>query len=91
LIWFRIFLYSVSIVLILVLQKRHLIDYDFDAEELKRMMIVEGGRSNLEEGDKAAQEVVLSPSGQPESRNPLGSVHLVEILISDRSSERLCI
>ena len=52
-------------ILTLALQKRHQIDYNFEAEELERMMAAVGGDSNPEDGDGAEQEAPLSVMGQP--------------------------
>jgi len=87
LIWLWILPYSVSMVLTFILQKRHRVDYDFDAEKLERMMAATGRGFNLELGGRVGQETVPSPSGQPKSRDSLGSVHPMEVLILDSSSE----
>lgn len=81
LLWLRILPYSISMFLIFVLQKKHRVDYCSNAEELDRMMAAKGGGSNPKVGDGVEQKTVPSPSGQPESYDPVSSVRPMEVLI----------
>ena len=65
-----------------------MIEYEFDAKELEKMMAAVDGGSNPEEGDGPEQEAPPSVMGQPESRDPAYEIKVLGEVMPQRIPPR---